>query len=45
MSFHAGPGKPPSADESPIKLYFTYTKAGAGEAPVEVLAREGESLL
>ena len=44
-NFHAGHGKPPTADENPIKLFFAYTKAGAGEAPIEVMAREGESLL
>ena len=40
--FHAG--KPPSADENPIKIYFAISKAPENEK-IETLAREGESLL
>ena len=39
--FHAI-GKPPTLDENPVKMYFTYTKS---KEMIEVLAREGESLL
>jgi len=41
MGFHAE-GKPPTLDENPIKLYFSYVKSNS---KTEVLAREGESLL
>ena len=41
MKFHAE-GKPPSLEENPIKLFFSYTKSKERK---EVLAREGESLL
>lgn len=39
--FHAI-GHPPTLDEKPVKLYFSYTKSS--EKTI-VLAREGESLL
>ena len=41
FGFHAE-GKPPSLDENPVQLYFQFAK---DENKVEVLAREGESLL
>jgi len=41
MRFHAI-GHPPSIDENPIKLSFTYLKS---KERISVLAREGESLL
>jgi ferredoxin len=41
MRFHAI-GHPPSLDENPIKLSFTYLKS---KEQISVLAREGESLL
>ena len=42
--FHAVEGKPPTIDENPIKIYFTYTKAATDDR-IETYAREGESLL
>ena len=40
--FHAG--HPPTKEENPVRIFFTYTKASA-EDRVECLGREGESLL
>ena len=40
--FHVELGKP-TADENPIKMFFTYSKKK--ENMIEVLAREGDSLL
>ncbi len=46
QNFHVHAGKP-TADENPIKLYFRQSapKGGSESEPVEVLAREGETLL
>ena len=43
MKFHAS-GKPPGLDENPVKMFFGQSK-NPEETKVEVLAREGESLL
>ena len=42
-AFHVHAGKP-TADENPVKLYFVETASGSDKT-IEVLAREGESLL
>lgn len=49
MSFHVHAGKP-TPEENPIKLYFKQTIGGKDKDPsnepsIEVLAREGETLL
>jgi ferredoxin len=43
MAFHVHAGKP-SLAENPVKMFFSQTK-NPEESKVEVLAREGETLL